>query len=166
MQFEINAQLKKPVRVFRKVSTGVVDLGEYQVVGFVPAGVDDNIEEFGATFVRFVRLADPSGGVDGDGSGDGDGDGDGDTIPGYSTVQHKQGKENIFKKLAAADGATELVIVGDGEEEMAAATALATGEVYTVSTIDLRELGRPNTLDQFMAGIAHQIKQIEELPPL
>jgi hypothetical protein len=56
-QFEVNAQRSKPVRVFRKLSAGVVDLGLYQVDGFVPAGPGDRPERFGKTFVRFVREA-------------------------------------------------------------------------------------------------------------
>ena len=56
-QFTVNAQRKKPVRVFRKISAGVVDLGLYLVEGFVAAGSGDQIGKFGAEFVRFVRVA-------------------------------------------------------------------------------------------------------------
>jgi hypothetical protein len=55
-QFLVNAQRLKPVRVFRKVSAGVVDLGLFQVDGFVPAGPGDQVAKFGAEFVRFVRV--------------------------------------------------------------------------------------------------------------
>ena len=55
-QFRVNAQRKKPVRVFRKVSAGVVDLGLFQVDGFVLAGPGDQIQKFGPEFVRFVRV--------------------------------------------------------------------------------------------------------------
>eukprot|EP01051_Picozoa_sp_SAG22_P017287 SAG22_NODE_2630_length_2357_cov_1.340567_4_plen_172_part_00 len=54
-QFQGNSQRKRPVRVFRKVSAGVVDLGLFRVDGFVSAGPGDQIEKFGAAFVRFVR---------------------------------------------------------------------------------------------------------------
>ena len=55
-QFLVNAQRLKPVRVFRKVLSGVVDLGLFQVDGFVPAGPGDQVAKFGAEFVRFVRV--------------------------------------------------------------------------------------------------------------
>lgn len=54
-QFKVNQQRKKAVRVFRRVSQGVADLGLYQVEGFVPAESNQQAEVFGAVFVRFVR---------------------------------------------------------------------------------------------------------------
>ena len=44
--------------MFRKVSAGVVDLGEFRVEGFLPAKGGDQPETFGPTFVRFVRVGD------------------------------------------------------------------------------------------------------------
>jgi hypothetical protein len=55
-QFEVNIQCKKLVRVFCKVATGVIELGEFMVTGFVPAGIDDQIEKFGAIFVKMVKV--------------------------------------------------------------------------------------------------------------
>ena len=55
-QFEVNVQRKKLVRVFRKVATGVIELGEFMITDFVPAGMDDQIEKFGAIFVKMVRV--------------------------------------------------------------------------------------------------------------
>ena len=55
-QFEINIEQKKSVRVFRKIPTGVVDLGDYMVDRFVPAGPGDQIAKFGQWFVKFVRV--------------------------------------------------------------------------------------------------------------
>jgi hypothetical protein len=55
-QFKINAQLDREVRVFRKASAGVVDLGLFHVKGFVAAGPGDQIERFGAEFVHFERV--------------------------------------------------------------------------------------------------------------
>jgi hypothetical protein len=55
-QFEVNLRLQRSVRVFRKVEAGVLELGEYHVTGFVPAEPGD---EFGPTFVKFVRVEPP-----------------------------------------------------------------------------------------------------------
>ena len=55
-QFKVNQQRKKPVRVFRKVSAGVIELGHFQVEGFERAGAGDEIAKFGGEFVRFVRV--------------------------------------------------------------------------------------------------------------
>ena len=56
-QFKVNAQRKKAVRVFRKISSGgVVDLGLFDVDGFVPAENGDLPDKFGPTFVRMVRV--------------------------------------------------------------------------------------------------------------
>ena len=73
------------------------------------------------------------------------------SIQGYSTVHLQLGKEDVFQKLAVADGATELVVIGDGAEEMAAARAIQEKGVYTVTTIDLQDR-RPPDLDAFMAS--------------
>jgi hypothetical protein len=54
-QFELNWRGSIPVRVFRKVEKGVLELGKYTIDGFVPAGTDDSLQ-FGLTFVTFVRL--------------------------------------------------------------------------------------------------------------
>ena len=56
-QFNVNAQRQRDVRIFRKISTGVVDLGLFRVKGFVAAGPGDKIDRFGAEFVRFARVA-------------------------------------------------------------------------------------------------------------
>ena len=56
-QFEINQKYKRPVRVFRRDFHGVLDLGEFVVEGFVPAGPEDQIEKFGNTFVRMMKVA-------------------------------------------------------------------------------------------------------------
>ena len=53
-QFEVNASHGRPVKVFRKVAAGVVELGSFDVDGFEPAGPDD-APEWGKTFVRFLR---------------------------------------------------------------------------------------------------------------
>ena len=55
-QFEVNRRRKRPVRVFRKVEAGVLELGEFLVEGFVPAGPDDAVRQFGPTFVKFARV--------------------------------------------------------------------------------------------------------------
>ncbi|CAE8583811.1 unnamed protein product [Polarella glacialis] len=57
-QFAVNRELKKPVRVFRKVSDGVLDLGLFVVESFVLAGEDDHAAQFGAEFVRFTKASD------------------------------------------------------------------------------------------------------------
>ena len=56
-QFEVNASRGRPVQVFRKVASGVVELGYFDVDGFEPAGAGDAPETWGKTFVRFVRRA-------------------------------------------------------------------------------------------------------------
>jgi len=59
-QFEINMARRRPVRVFRKINhagvPGVVDLGEFQIQGFIPAKPGDQREKFGGTFVKFVKV--------------------------------------------------------------------------------------------------------------
>ena len=40
-QFRVNLERRRDVRVFRKVSSGVVELGLFRVEGFVPAGPGD-----------------------------------------------------------------------------------------------------------------------------
>ena len=54
-QFRVNLERRRDIRVFRKVSSGVVELGLFRVEGFVPAGPGDQIGQFGAEFVRMVR---------------------------------------------------------------------------------------------------------------
>ena len=54
-QFTVNRDRRKPVKVFRKVAKGVMELGDFFVESFVDAGQDDHIEKFGSEFVRFVR---------------------------------------------------------------------------------------------------------------
>ena len=49
------AERRRDVRVFRKVSSGVVELGLFRVEGFVPAGPGDQVGQFGREFVRMVR---------------------------------------------------------------------------------------------------------------
>ena len=56
-QFQINQERERPVRVLRKVSRGVVDLGLFVVSGFLAAGPGDQVLKFGAEFVRFVWVA-------------------------------------------------------------------------------------------------------------
>ena len=56
-QFEVNMRRRREVRVFRKISAGVVELGLFLVEGFVPAGPGDQIGQFGGEFVRMVRAA-------------------------------------------------------------------------------------------------------------
>ena len=56
VQFEVNRDRRKPVKVFRKVATGVMELGDFFVESFVHADQDDHIEKFGSEFVRFVRI--------------------------------------------------------------------------------------------------------------
>lgn len=88
------------------------------------------------------------------------------TIPGYSTVFHVQDKESIFRKLAAANGVSELVVVGDGEEEMTAARTLAVelnGKV-AVTTIDLRDK-RPIDLDGFVSNLEWATDAVKGLAP-
>eukprot|EP00747_Dinoflagellata_sp_TGD_P041232 gnl/TRDRNA2_/TRDRNA2_141362_c0_seq1.p1 gnl/TRDRNA2_/TRDRNA2_141362_c0~~gnl/TRDRNA2_/TRDRNA2_141362_c0_seq1.p1 ORF type:complete len:164 (-),score=24.73 gnl/TRDRNA2_/TRDRNA2_141362_c0_seq1:74-565(-) len=53
-QFKINMQRQCNVRVFRKVSAGVADLGLFSVQGFIDAGPGDQVEKFGKEFVQFV----------------------------------------------------------------------------------------------------------------
>ena len=55
-QFMVNRERQKPLRVFRKVSRGVVDLGLYQVARIERARARDQIAKFGAEFVRFERV--------------------------------------------------------------------------------------------------------------
>jgi len=57
-QFRVNLKRHAPVRVFRKVTTGVMDLGVFVVEAFVKAEPDDHVEKFGADYVRFVRVED------------------------------------------------------------------------------------------------------------
>ena len=54
-QFRVNLERRRDVRVFRKVSSGVVELGLFRVEGFVPAGPGDQVGQFGREFVRMVR---------------------------------------------------------------------------------------------------------------
>ena len=54
-QFRVNLERRREVRVFRKVSSGVVELGLFRVEGFVPAGPGDQVGQFGREFVRMVR---------------------------------------------------------------------------------------------------------------
>jgi hypothetical protein len=61
-QFNVNIQKQKAVRVFRKVDTGVVELGPFLVAGFLAADrIADQPAKFGTEFVRFVA-ADERGG--------------------------------------------------------------------------------------------------------
>ena len=53
-QFEINRQSRKPVRIFRKVSMGVMELGLFTAEGFVTAEAYSP-DKFGREFVKFVR---------------------------------------------------------------------------------------------------------------
>jgi len=55
-QFAVNRDRRKPVKVFRKVAKGVMELGDFFVESFVNADHDDHIEKFGSEFVRFVRI--------------------------------------------------------------------------------------------------------------
>jgi len=55
-QFVVNRDRRKPVKVFRKVAGGVMELGDFFVESFVDADQDDHIEKFGSEFVRFVRI--------------------------------------------------------------------------------------------------------------
>mmetsp|Transcript_101334 Transcript_101334/g.290734 ORF Transcript_101334/g.290734 Transcript_101334/m.290734 type:complete len:166 (-) Transcript_101334:112-609(-) len=57
-QFAVNHDRKKEVRIFRKATAGVVDLGLFLVEGFVKAGPGDQVTKFGAEFVRFVKAGD------------------------------------------------------------------------------------------------------------
>ena len=54
-QFKVNVERRREVRVFRKVSSGVVELGLFRVEGFVAAGPGDDVDRFGREFVRMVR---------------------------------------------------------------------------------------------------------------
>ena len=55
-QFAVNRDRRKPVKVFRKVDKGVMELGDFLVESFVDADQDDQIEKFGSEFVRFVKF--------------------------------------------------------------------------------------------------------------
>ena len=55
-QFEVNARHNRPVRIFRKVSSGVLELGLFKVKGFCMAGRDDQAPKFGKEFVRFAII--------------------------------------------------------------------------------------------------------------
>ena len=55
-QFNINAQQKKPVQIFRKISTGVIDLGLFYVNGYIAAGINDESDKYGKEFVQFVSI--------------------------------------------------------------------------------------------------------------
>ena len=44
--------------MFRKVATGAMDLGLFRVAGFVDAGEEDRVAEFGPEFVRYERVDD------------------------------------------------------------------------------------------------------------
>merc|ERR1712194_803701 len=50
-QFSVNKSRQKLVRVFRKlnrkVDPGVMDMGLFEVQGFVPGGPEDQLEKFG-----------------------------------------------------------------------------------------------------------------------
>ena len=55
VQFTINMQRRRSVKVFRKVAKGVMELGDFLVEAIVDAGEGDQKEKFGSEFVRFVR---------------------------------------------------------------------------------------------------------------
>lgn len=57
-QFVVNMKHSRHVRVFQKVKNGAMDLGLFQVAGFVRAGAGDRIAEFGPEFVRYERVDD------------------------------------------------------------------------------------------------------------
>ena len=57
-QFKVNMSQRRHVRVFRKVATGAMDLGLFRVAGFVDAGEEDRVAEFGPEFVRYERVDD------------------------------------------------------------------------------------------------------------
>jgi hypothetical protein len=54
-QFNVNLKNRKAVRLFRKVATGVMELGPFLVESFVDAGENDQPSKFGTEFVRFVK---------------------------------------------------------------------------------------------------------------
>ena len=58
-QFAVNLHRRRPVRVFRKISRGVVELGDFYVTGFEPIQPGDE-PSFGPTFVRFERVDSPA----------------------------------------------------------------------------------------------------------
>ena len=87
------------------------------------------------------------------------------TIPGFSTIHHQQDKEVVFKQLAAADSATELIIIGDGDEEMSAAATIQSNGEHAVTTIDLRER-KPHNLEAFMNNLDYMTQVVGGLAPL